>query len=79
MDKDEQLKEQYDTLIEYEQKLNEFNVNEEKIARQLEMERDWRAQDTEHFRNEVKDLQEQIAEYEEETMSLQNQLYQAKL
>lgn len=30
-------------------------------------------------KNEIKDLQDQLAEYEEETMQLQHQIYQLKL
>ena len=79
VDKDEQLKEQYDALLNQERTLHEFGQHEEKLLRQLEFEKDCREQDSSHYQAEVKDLHEQITEYEEETMSLQNQIYQLKL
>lgn len=66
-------------MLHQEKTLHEFGQHEEKLLRQLEFEKECRGQDTEHYQAEIKDLQEQIGEYEEETMNLQNQLYQLKL
>ena len=42
VDKDEQLKEQYETLLQQERTINEFGQHEEKLLRQLEFEKDCR-------------------------------------
>jgi len=50
----------------------------QRLERQLDFERECRESDATRFDDEVKDLQEHIAEYEEETMSLNHQLYELK-
>ena len=57
----------------------EIQQDREKLISSLEFERRCRQQDNEARDAEVHDLQEQIGEYEEETMQLNNQLYQMKL
>ena len=42
VDKDEQLKEQYEMMLAQERTLNEFGQHEEKLLRQLEFEKDGR-------------------------------------
>ena len=51
----------------------ELHIN--KIEQSLQFERDCREQDASRHGDEVRDLQNQMAEYEEEVMNLQNQLY----
>ena len=50
----------------------EAQQEREKLFNNLEFERNCRKQDMEARDGEVRDLQEQIGEYEEETMQLQN-------
>ena len=73
--KDEQLKQQYMALESQGMQLMEAQQEREKLFNNLEFERNCRRQDMEARDGEVRDLQEQIGEYEEETMQLQNQLY----
>ena len=74
-DKDEQLKRQYEALENQGMHLHETQQEREKLISALEFERGCRQQDVETRDAEVRDLQEQLGEYEEETMKLQNQLY----
>lgn len=57
----------------------EMQQEREKLINTLEFERQCRTQDVETRDAEVRDLQDQIGEYEEETMKLQNQHYQMQL
>ena len=57
----------------------EMQQEREKLISTIEFERNCRQQDLDVHTAEVNDLQEQLGEYEEETMKLNNHLYQAKL
>lgn len=57
----------------------EMELHISKIETQLQFERECREQDAGRHGDEVRDLQNTIAEYEEEVMNLQNQLYNAKI
>lgn len=71
-DREEQLKQSFEQLQMCESALNHFKQLEQKLSRQLDFERQCREQDATHCKNEIKDLQDQLAEYEEETMQLQH-------
>ena len=78
-DNAEKLAMQYEALQEMDRMMVESESEIDRLKRALDFERKCRQEDASEREAEVRDLQEQINEYEEETMSLQNQLYQLKL
>lgn len=77
--KDDQLRHQYEALERQGVDMMGLQQEREKLINSLEFERTCRLQDVEVRDAELRDLQDQLGEYEEESMKLQNELYQMKL
>ena len=72
------LSQQQEQRQKAESRQQEIQVLCERLDRQLDFEKTCRAEDQQRSEAEIKDLQEQIGEYEEETMNLQHQIYELK-
>lgn len=68
--KDFELRNIFEERVKNDSQIEQLRDQAQRAQRQADFEKKCREEDVERFQAEIKDLQDQIAEYEEETMTL---------